>query len=111
MKNSGIDIAWLSIAEIYSNQPHARDQAIGERILSSANRLFEAYFQHFERDIQPDLVLDGNGLMEELGLNPGPEVGRLLSIIEEAQVVGEVKNRKDAISLAKKHQLDSGESL
>ena len=39
--------------------------------------------------------------MRALRLRPGPEVGRLLSLIREAQAAGEVKTLQDALRLAK----------
>ena len=47
-------------------------------------------------------LVDGNALMEALGLSPGPQVGRLLEAIAEAQSAGEVTTREDALELARR---------
>lgn len=47
-------------------------------------------------------LIDGNALMEALGLPPGPQVGRLLEAIAEAQGAGEVATREDALELARR---------
>ncbi len=39
-------------------------------------------------------------LMAALGLEPGPEVGRLLAAIDEAHAVGELSTQEEAIALA-----------
>jgi len=40
--------------------------------------------------------------MSEFGLEPGPEIGRLLDAVREAQAAGEVANRDDALTLARR---------
>src|SRR5262249_13239855 len=44
----------------------------------------------------PPLV-SGNDVMDALGLSPGPEVGRLLTLVREAQALGIVADRQQAL--------------
>jgi poly(A) polymerase len=46
-------------------------------------------------------LVDGNALMAELALLPGPLVGQLLDAIQESQATGEVNTRDAAIALAR----------
>lgn len=46
-------------------------------------------------------LITGHDVMAELGLAPGPLVGKILEAIREADAVGEVTNREDAMELAK----------
>lgn len=46
-------------------------------------------------------LLDGRGLMEALGIGPGPLVGALLREIAEAQAAGEITTREEGIALAR----------
>ena len=39
----------------------------------------------------------GNELMAELDLNPGPKIGQLLEAIREAQAIGKVNSREQAL--------------
>ena len=39
--------------------------------------------------------------MQALNLEPGPEVGRLLELVREAQASGEVHDRESALALAR----------
>jgi len=55
-----------------------------------------------EAIVRPPRLLTGDDLMAALGLQPGPEVGRLLSALEEAQAAGEVSSREGAIELARR---------
>ena len=57
-----------------------------------------------ERDVivQPPRLLTGHDIMRELGLAPGPAVGRLLAALEEAQAVGEVEDRAGALAFVRR---------
>ena len=43
-------------------------------------------------------LLDGREVMHALGLGPGPELGRLLALLREAQAVGTVSTREGAVA-------------
>jgi hypothetical protein len=69
--------------------------------------LLEAWWEQPQEIISPPALLNGNDLMQQFNLKPGPQVGQLLELIREAQVAGEVSNRAQAYAfvLAK---LDQG---
>jgi len=46
-------------------------------------------------------LLNGNQLMQALGVTPGPLVGRLLAEIANAQAEGQIRTSEEAISLAR----------
>jgi poly(A) polymerase len=52
--------------------------------------------------VKPDKLIDGDDLQQNCGLFPGPEIGRLLESVREAQAAGEVITRKEALSYIKK---------
>ena len=52
-------------------------------------------------------LLDGNDIMAELCLEPGPMVGELLEMVDEARAAGEVESRADALNLVRS-ALESG---
>jgi poly(A) polymerase/tRNA nucleotidyltransferase (CCA-adding enzyme) len=54
-----------------------------------------------EPEVTPPL-LDGNEIMRELGLTPGPLIGDLLAAIGEAQAGGEIATREEALALARR---------
>jgi poly(A) polymerase len=51
----------------------------------------------------PPKVIDGNEIMNEFNLKPGPEVGRLLKIVEDAVWDGKVKTKAEALALLRKN--------
>ncbi len=46
-------------------------------------------------------LVTGDDLMRELGLMPGPAVGRVLRMLEDAQIAGDVRTREQALALAR----------
>jgi poly(A) polymerase len=53
------------------------------------------------RPERPERLVTGHDLMQEFGLEPGPQLGVLLEKINEAQAAGEISNREEALALAK----------
>ena len=49
----------------------------------------------------PLRLLEGHDLMETFHLQPGPLIGRVLEVVREAQAVGEVTTREEALALAR----------
>lgn len=89
--------------------------ATGPRLQPERWRGHVAYMSHVlseglaqveEQQTQPKLI-DGRDLMQTLGLDQGPEVGRLLNAIEEARAAGEVSSRDEALSLASQMLLEA----
>ena len=61
-----------------------------------------------ERASQPvRRLIDGNDIMAEFGLDPGPLVGVLVSAVAEAEATGRVNTREEALDLARR-RLKSG---
>jgi tRNA nucleotidyltransferase/poly(A) polymerase len=90
--DSGVEALLLALAQ--ETEAH-RSMQLGEW----AARLLEIYFHHYQEIIVPTLLLDGHTVMGVLGLAPGPKVGELLARLREAQAVGEVCTREQALTL------------
>jgi hypothetical protein len=69
-----------------------------------AVRILDAFFCHYREIIDPVPLIDGNTVMVELGLHPGPEVGRILEQLREAQAVGEVVTHTQAMEYLRRPQ-------
>jgi hypothetical protein len=59
------------------------------------------------RAIAAPPLIDGREAMEALGLGPGPELGRLLGLLREAQALGAVATREAAIAYLRRLQSGS----
>lgn len=86
----------------------------GETDLTSFKKLVKRIAEldklHKEKDKLPPPILDGNEIIQELGLKPGPQIGKLLSILREEQLQGKlgkeksIKKRKEkAFTMLKKY--------
>jgi hypothetical protein len=53
-----------------------------------------------QRTVQPMHLVTGSDLIQALGIEPGPIVGQLLEAIREAQFVGTIRTRDDALAFA-----------
>jgi hypothetical protein len=49
---------------------------------------------------RPVRLISGNDVVQILGVPAGPLVGRVLAAVEEAQFVGDVKTREEALAVA-----------
>lgn len=98
---AGVDVALLSLADhLASRGPHL-DPVRWSRRLEVVQTLLTHWFEHHDETIAPPPLVTGHDLMTHLGLPPGPEIGRLLEAIREAQAGGHVSTRAEALRLAK----------
>jgi putative nucleotidyltransferase with HDIG domain len=61
--------------------------------------LLTPYFFKPEEVIRPPRLVDGHDLMQRFRLPPGPRIGELLGLVEEAQAEGRVRTPEDAFAL------------
>ena len=70
-----------------------------ERWRAALRPLLELARREGEALIDPPRLLTGGEVQELLGIPPGPEVGRALAAVREAQVDGRVGTREEAVAL------------
>jgi putative nucleotidyltransferase with HDIG domain len=96
----GVDVALLCLADhLAAWGPNLREQRWARR-LDVVETLLAHWFERYEETVCPATLITGDDLMTELGLAPGPKVGRLLEAVREAQAAGDVSTRADALALA-----------
>lgn len=93
----GVADCLFSLADLLATHEERMDPQRWERCLDMCEKLLDAWFNHHEEWINPGLLLNGDDLQRELHLSPGAEIGHLLRKLEEAQAVGEVTDRHDAL--------------
>jgi putative nucleotidyltransferase with HDIG domain len=93
-----VDVTVLSVADRLATRGDRSDEAIAKHLALADQMLGEAL--RFQAD-PPRPPVRGDELVRELGLTPGPEVGRILAELEEASFAGEARTREDAIELAR----------
>lgn len=97
---AGIDTLFLSLADHLAT--------VGPRVSIDGFKRHVAHISYIleqrfgeEAITSPPKLIDGDELMAELSLSPGPLLGRLLEAIREAQAVGEVTEHDGALALAR----------
>jgi poly(A) polymerase len=95
------DVTLLTVADRLSARgggPTATAEMIEAHLELAREVLPDALAWH--RDGPPSVPVSGDALAQAIGIQPGPELGRLLGEIEAAVFAGEVDSVDDAIALA-----------
>lgn len=98
---AGVDLVLLSLADVRATRVHALTMDTWNAYLDVARILLENYWERPEEIVSPPRFLDGNELMRELDLKPGPLVGQLLESIRENQAAGNIENREQALAFVR----------
>ncbi len=98
---AGVDICLLSLADLLGKYgAQVPEQNLAQH-LDTVHALLEAYYEKPQESVSPSALLNGDELMAELALEPGPRIGKLLDALREAQAAGEVNDRSEALAFAK----------
>jgi hypothetical protein len=93
----------LDLASLLArHSPATPPRELWLKYLDAARSLLEAKYGQGPVRLDAEPLLSGGELIRALDISPGPEVGRLLSIIREAQAVGEISEREEAVVLARR---------
>lgn len=92
----GPDCGLLSLADSMATRAARPDRAAWRRRLAVTETLLRAYFRERATQVEPPPLLNGHQLMAEFGLTSGPQIGRLLDGLREAQAVGDVTDLAEA---------------
>jgi poly(A) polymerase len=97
----GLDVLFLELADFLASQgPKLR---IGD--WTAHTDLAKFVIQSYEEQstaAEASRLLDGNDLIKVFGLKPGPQIGKILAALDEAQTTGKIKTRAAAVALVKK---------
>ncbi len=102
--SAGVEVSLLSLADHLATWGPNLEPDRWARRLEVGQLLLGHYFERHEETIAPRPLVDGRELIESLGIEEGPLVGRLLEAIREAQAAGEVRTREEALALARRLQ-------
>jgi poly(A) polymerase/tRNA nucleotidyltransferase (CCA-adding enzyme) len=98
----GVDVVLLCLADHLATWgPNLQEERWARR-LEAAETLLTHWFDRYEETVEPPPLITGGELMAELSLEPGPQVGRLLRMLQEAQAAGEVQTREEVLALARR---------
>ena len=100
---AGLDICLLSLADHLATYNGPGDEGAWSRLLRVVTTLFQHFFEQHSETVAPLPFLNGRDIMEQLQIAPGPEIGRLLRLLEEAQASGEITSHEEAVQFAFDH--------
>jgi poly(A) polymerase len=95
-----VEVTLLSCADRLATRGRRADEATATH-LELARELMNAALDWREQGPPPPPIR-GDELARELGIAPGPELGRLLTELAEAAYVGDVTSRDEALVLARR---------
>ena len=101
-REAGVDIILLSLADLRATYEHTLPEDLWKAELDVARILLENYFERPAETVKPKSLLDGHEVMEAFDLRPSPKVGKVIEAIREAQAMGEVGTREEALSFGEK---------
>jgi poly(A) polymerase len=112
---AGVDLVLLGLADVRGTQANTLTQETWSAYLDVARILLENYWEKPHETVAPPRLLNGDDLMRELQLQPGPIIGELLETIREGQATGKIDSREQAIEFAhewwtSKQNEDTGKS-
>jgi tRNA nucleotidyltransferase/poly(A) polymerase len=96
---SGIDICLLSLADFMGKYDQALPTDQWVKLLEVVKELMESWWEYPQERVSPPTVLNGTEIMDLFNLEPGPFIGELIDAVREAQAVGKVETREDALAL------------
>jgi poly(A) polymerase len=98
---AGIDLILLALADTRATFDHTLTQEHWAATLDVCRTLLEAWFEKADEIVKPPSLLNGDDLINELKLKPGPEIGKLLEAIRETQAAGKLSTREEALAFAR----------
>lgn len=100
VSDAGIDILFLALADYLATRGPNLNLEEWQGYCRLINYVLERYFK--QKEVPPPKLVDGHDLMSIFNLKPGKEVGKILEMIKEAQAVGRVTTKEEALAFARK---------
>lgn len=103
---AGVDICLLSLADVWATYGTTLPQERWEKQVETVRTLLDAWWENPQKQVYPPALISGHDLINNLGLHPGPQIGKFLEAVREAQAEGEVTSREDALQFVRKQIKD-----
>jgi len=108
-QDCSIPLCLLSLADTLATYEQTLPQELWRHELNVVTLLFDAFFNKAEEVVKPVKLVDGNDLINNFGLKPGPDFAKILEMVLEEQVEGNISNRMDALAFIEKYLKDNQE--
>ena len=108
LADAALDTLYLNMADFLAARGPLLTPAEMERQATVIGHILAVGPQRRTPPSRRVALLTGHDIMRELRLDSGPAVGRLLRVVAEAEAGGQVKNREEALTLARTHLAAGG---
>ena len=101
-QDAGMDILLHALADhlaTYAFETHASGW---QDLVDLATRMLEYTTERDAKGASRSPLVNGHDLLRAFELEPGPQIGMLLDAVREAQAVGEVRTRSEAMALVRR---------
>ena len=95
---AGVDVAFLALADYRAAWGAALVHERWAHLVEVITLLLTHWYEQHEQTIAPPKLISGRDLIERFGLEEGPRIGELLEAVREAQVMGQVRTREEALA-------------
>ncbi|HUW44445.1 MAG TPA: HD domain-containing protein [Dehalococcoidia bacterium] len=99
--DAGIDILFLALADCLASRGPLVSMEDWEKHCQLINYILAAHDKQ-QAKILPVKLIDGHDIMDTFGLAPGPLVGKLLAMVNEAHASGELSTKEEALTLVRR---------
>ena len=98
---AGIDILILALADYLASRGPLVSMEEWEKHCQLINYILAEHNKQ-QAKILPLKLIDGNDIMNNFDLAPGPLIGKLLAMVNEAYASGELNTREEALALVRR---------
>jgi len=98
---AGIDILLLALADYLASRGPLASMEEWKRHCQLINYILAEHDRQ-QAKILPVKLIDGHDIMNNFDLAPGPLIGKLLAIVNEAHASGELSTKEEALALARR---------
>ena len=100
-----IDTLYLNLADYLAARDRYLEREEWSDYAGAVRHILETGLTQEQTTVLPKLV-DGHDLMRVLDIEPGPQVGKLLNVVEEARAASEITTREEALALVREQLAD-----
>jgi putative nucleotidyltransferase with HDIG domain len=107
---AGVGVVLLSLADLLGTYENTLSRERWERQIEVARALLDAWWEQHNQRVDPPALISGHDLIETFDLRPSPLIGELLEAVREAQAVGQVRTRQEALAFVEAYLHEGGEN-
>ena len=101
LKDDCIPVILLAMADAQGKRGPLSDKAETRKKLERLKALAIDYCDRIKAKTEQPSLIDGNDILQ-MGVSPGPAVGRTLKTVEDALEDGEISGREEALRMARR---------